>query len=164
ITRGDLFQLGAHRLLCGDATAAADVARVLDGAEPRLLVTDPPYGVSYDPAWRHRCYPGQRTAIGAVTHDDEADWAAAFALFRGDVAYVWHAGIHAGTVAASLHRTGFAIRSQIIWAKQHFVLSRGDYHWQHEPCWYAVRRGASAHWQGDRTQGTVWSVPNLNPL
>src|SRR5262249_17713335 len=55
-------------------------------------------------------------------------------------------------------------RSQIIWAKQHFALSRGDYHWQHEPCWYAVRRGSSSKWCGDRTQSTLRSVPNLNPF
>jgi hypothetical protein len=119
IKSGDLFRLGAHRVLCGDATSPTDVARLLAGAEPRLLVTDPPYGVSYDPAWRHRRYPGQRTAVGAVTHDEEADWGPAFDLFRGDVAYVWHAGVHAGTVAAAVQRAGLAIRSQIIWAKQH---------------------------------------------
>jgi DNA modification methylase len=59
---------------------------------------------------------------------------------------------------------GFVIRSQIIWAKQHFALGRGDYHWQHEPAWYVVRRGGSAHWRGDRTQSTVWQVRNLNPF
>jgi DNA modification methylase len=69
-----------------------------------------------------------------------------------------------GAIATALLACDFAIRSQIVWVKQHFALSRGDYHWQHEPCWYAVRRGASSHWQGDRTQSTVWSVPNLNPL
>ena len=58
----------------------------------------------------------------------------------------------------------FTIRAQIVWAKQHFAFSRGHYHWQHEPCWYAVRNGRSAHWRGSRTQTTVWSVPNLNPL
>jgi DNA modification methylase len=59
---------------------------------------------------------------------------------------------------------GFRIRAQIIWAKQHFAMGRGDYHWQHEPCWYAVREGKSSHWCGDRTQSTVWEVPNLNPF
>jgi DNA modification methylase len=77
---------------------------------------------------------------------------------------VWHAGLYAGAVAASLHQAGFDIRSQIIWAKQHFALSRGNYHWQHEPCWYAVRQGRSAHWCGDRKQSTLWEVSNLNPF
>jgi DNA modification methylase len=80
------------------------------------------------------------------------------------VAYVWHAGVHAGDVAAGLEATGLRIRAQIVWAKQQFVLSRGDYHWQHEPCWYAVREGKSSNWCGDRTQSTLWQVPNLNPF
>ena len=63
-----------------------------------------------------------------------------------------------------LEASGFHIRSQIIWAKQHFALSRGDYHWQHEPCWYAVRQGKSSNWCGDRTQSTLWQVANLNPF
>ena len=61
-------------------------------------------------------------------------------------------------MAESLVASGFAIRSQIIWAKERLVLSRGDYHWQHEPCWYAVRRKAKGHWSGDRTQTTLWSI------
>ena len=164
IRRRDLFALGAHRLLCGDATRPEEVARVLDGEVPPLLTTDPPYGVAYDPAWRHRVDPTQRTAVGRVAHDDRVDWADAYRLFPGAVAYVWHAGLSSGPVAAALQQAGFDLRAQILWVKQHFVLSRGDYHWQHEPCWYAVRRGASAGWQGDRTQTTVWSVPNLNAM
>ena len=70
------------------------------------------------------------------------------ALFPGDVAYVWHGALHATTVGESLEVAGFAIRSQIIWAKERLVLSRGDYHWQHEPCWYAVRRSGKGHWNG----------------
>jgi DNA modification methylase len=164
VQRGDLFQLGAHRLLCGDATAPADVARLLGAARPLLMLTDPPYGVAYDPAWRARANPRQRTAIGRVAHDDCAEWGAAFTLFPGDVAYVWHAGLFAGVVAEGLVRAGLTIRAQIIWAKQHFALSRGDYHWGHEPAWYAVRATGRSHWRGDRTQSTVWAVPNLNPM
>jgi len=59
---------------------------------------------------------------------------------------------------------GFEIRSQIIWAKPHFVLSRGLYHWQHEPCWMCVRKGGGSHWRGDRTQSTLWQVASLNPF
>ena len=81
IRRDDVFQLSRHRLACGDATAATDVARLLDGANPRLMVTDPPYGVNYQPAFRHTAYPRQRTAVGRVANDTQADWAAAYALF-----------------------------------------------------------------------------------
>jgi DNA modification methylase len=161
---GDLFQLGSHRLLCGDATRAADVARVLDGAIPVLLNTDAPYGVSYDPAWRHALAPTQRTAVGTVMNDHRADWSAAFCLFPGDVIYAWHGGLLAATVADALARADFDLRSQIVWRKQHFAMSRGCYHWIHESAWYAVRRGRTAHWHGDRTQTTVWDVPNLNPM
>jgi DNA methylase/ParB/Sulfiredoxin domain len=72
--------------------------------------------------------------------------------------------IHAAEVARSLILAGFEIRSQIIWAKQHFVLSRGDYHWQHEPCWYAVRAGGRSHWAAGRDQKTVWQIDNNSPF
>ena len=101
---------------------------------------------------------------GRVLTQDGVDWTAAFQLFPGDVAYCWHASLHGGVVATALRKAGLEIRSQIIWTKQHFALSRGDYHWQHEACWYAVRTGRSSRWMGDRTQTTVWSVPNNNPF
>ena len=164
IVRGDLFVLNQHRLLCGDATSPDDVNRVLDGLAPRLMVTDPPYGVGYDPGWRHRLRRSQRTAVGAVMNDDRADWKAAWELFGGDVAYVWHAALKAPIVAASLEAANFAIRSEIIWVKQHFAMSRGHYHWRHEPALYAVRNGVRHVWKGDRTQTTVWEVANLNPM
>ena len=125
IRRGDVFQLGRHRLACGDATSATDVARLLAGANPCLMVTDPPYGVNYQPAFRHQAYPRQRTAVGRVTNDTQADWAAAYALFPGDVAYVWHAALYADVVMAGLRQAQLEVRSQIIWAKPTFVLGRG---------------------------------------
>ena len=162
IVRGELLVLGRHRLLCGDATRPGDVTRLLDGATPVLMATDPPYGVSYDPAWRHRVNPTQRTAVGRVMNDERAEWRVAWQLFPGAIAYVWHAALKAPIVAADLEAAGFKIRSQIIWQKQHFALSRGDYHWGHEPAWYAVR--GKGQWRGDRRQTTVWEVANLNPF
>ena len=155
---GDLWILGRHRLLCGDATRASDVARLLGDVRPHLMVTDPPYGVDYDPSWRNEAGVSATTRTGRVSNDDRADWREAWAVFPGDVAYVWHAGVHARTVAESLDASGFPIRSQIIWSKSRFVLGRGDYHWQHEPCFYAVRKGATGHWQGARDQSTVWMI------
>ncbi|MBW6401447.1 site-specific DNA-methyltransferase [Roseomonas sp. HJA6] len=161
VTRpGDLWLLGPHRLLCGDCTDAADVARLLDGARPHLMVADPPYGVNYDPEWRNEAGVSSTMRTGKVANDDRADWRAAWALFPGDVAYVWHAGVHARTVIESLEVAGFVMRSQIVWAKSRFVLGRGDYHWQHEPCLYAVRKGATGHWQGARDQATIWAIAN----
>ncbi|WP_051079673.1 DNA modification methylase [Methylosinus sp. LW4] len=158
ISRGEVWRLGEHRLLCGDSTDAADVARLLDEERPTLMVTDPPYGVDYDPSWRVRAGQSKTTRTGKVSNDDRVDWREAWALFPGDVAYVWHAGVHTHTVAESLLAASFELRAQIIWAKPHFALSRGDYHWQHEPCWYAVRRGAKARWSGGRDQSTLWHL------
>ena len=157
---GDVWLLGPHRLICGDATDAAVVARVLNGVTPHLMVTDPPYGVSYDPEWRNRAGASETKRVGKVMNDDRADWRAAWALFPGEVAYIWHGALHAAVVAESLEAAGFAIRSQIIWAKERLVLSRGHYHWQHEPCWYAVRSSGTGHWSGDRKQTTLWSIPS----
>jgi hypothetical protein len=154
----DVWLLGRHRLVCGDATDGDVVATCLNGIAPHLMVTDPPYGVEYDPAWRAKAGVNRNKGkLGIVANDDRADWREAWALFPGSVAYVWHAGRHASTVQASLEASGFEIRSQIIWTKERFALSRGHYHWQHEPCWYAVRAG-SANWQGDRKQSTVWHI------
>lgn len=156
---GDLWVLGRHRLVCGSSTDAGTVARVLAGTKPLLMVTDPPYGVEYDPGWRNEALKGSATQrTGKVLNDDRADWREAWALFPGDVAYVWHGALHATTVAESLLATGFAIRSQIIWAKPRLVIGRGDYHWQHEPAWYAVRKTGKGHWAGDRKQTTLWSI------
>src|SRR6056297_1076840 len=155
---GDLWLMGPHRLLCGDATSEADVARLLGEVHPHLLVSDPPYGVAYDPAWRNDAGAAKTKRTGKVLNDDRADWREAWALFPGDVAYVWHGALHASAVAESLVAAGFAVRSQIIWAKDRLVLSRGDYHWQHEPCWYAVKKTGKGHWAGDRKQTTLWHI------
>ncbi len=127
------------------------------------MVTDPPYGVEYDPAWRNEAIKSDGTAVGAratgqVLNDDKADWREAWALFPGDVAYVWHAGLFAGVVAESLQATGFELRSQIVWKKSNFAIGRGNYHWHHEPCWYAVREKRKGHWHGDRKQSTIWEI------
>lgn len=133
--RGDLGVLGRHRLLCGDSTVAADVERALGGVAPHLMVTDPPYGVNYDPAWRNQAGrsvngttrriaagtvipPIGARAVGKVVNDDRADWREAWALFPGSVAYIWHAGTKACIVQDSLAACGFETRAQIIWAKK----------------------------------------------
>ncbi len=130
---GDVWILGSHRLICGDSTDLNAVEKVLNGVKPHLMVTDPPYGVNYDPNWRSSLDKVHR-ATGKVQNDDVADWQDSYALFSGDVAYVWHAPQGASIVQKGLENCGFKLRSQIIWVKPHFVLSRGDYHGQHEPC------------------------------
>ena len=152
---GDMWTLDNHRLMCGDSTDAACVHNLLDGATPALMVTDPPYGVDYDPTWREFS-PGQ--AIGKVTNDDRADWREAYALAPGPVAYVWMASLTLPVAADGLDACGFIRRALIIWDKGSIVFSRGHYHWRHETCWYAVKKGAQAHWCGDRKQTTVWDI------
>lgn len=162
---GDVWILGGHRLACGDSTNADHISKLLNGAKPNLMVTDPPYGVNYDATWRVRAGVNHGTAAsGKVKNDHRADWTEAYALFPGDVAYVWHDGVATVEVAQSLQVANFTLRSQIIWNKGHMVIGRGNYHWQHEPCWYAVRKGGRGNWTGDRKQTTVWDIPKPKKL
>ena len=163
---GDVWLLGNHRLLCGDSTSASDVRKVLGSVKPHLMVTDPPYGADYDPNWRNEAnrWKGSNVKLGAkatglVSNDGFADWTKAWELFPGDVAYVWHGALRSVEQAQGLEQAGFVIRSQIIWDKTRLVISRGNYHWQHEPCWYAVRKGKTGHWNGSRKESTVWTIP-----
>jgi DNA modification methylase len=155
---GEIWCLEQHRIACGDATNRSLVSTLLGELKPNLMVTDPPYGVNYDPAWRHRAGVNRSKRRGKVANDQSADWTEAWALFPGDIAYVWHGALHATTVAESLIQNDFTIRAQIIWAKDRLVIGRGDYHWQHEPCWYAVR--TKGNWTGDRKQTTLWTIGN----
>ena len=188
VKAGELWILGEHRLLVGDATKAEDVARLLDGAEPMLLATDPPYGVSLDPTWRDGVYnalgPAEKPYMrisadqedGApttrhgrtrghrnttISGDTRVDWSEAFALVPSlKVGYIWHAGVHASEVAEGLCRIGFEIVSQIIWDKGLFAMGRSWYHWRHEPCWVVRKPGSKVPYLGERNQSTVWEAPS----
>lgn len=150
---GDLWMIGrVHRLLIGDSTKVDHVTRLLNGETPLLMVTDPPYGVNYNQEWR------STNRIGKVENDDRADWREAYALAHASIVYCWHTSRHASSVQDGLEAAGFELRAQIIWAKTRLVFSQGHYHWQHEPCWYGVRNGATAQWAGDRTQTTLWTM------
>ncbi len=150
-----------HRIVCGDSTDPANVKLAQGELSPILMVTDPPYGVNYDPKWRVGVSGGARLT-GEVRNDDVVDWAAVYKLSECDVAYVWHASWFIDQVKTGLESAGFDMVSLLIWVKQHFALSRGDYHWQHEPCWYAVKKGRPHNWQGARDQATTWSIQNNN--
>ena len=157
--KGDIWQLGRHRIMCGDSTDGADVSRLLDGAAPNIMVTDPPYGVNYDPVWRENDLGPSGRSIMRPLNDDSPDWGLAWQLFGGNVAYIWHSGVHCVNVHRSIEDQGFQIRNQIIWVKNFPAISRGHYNWQHEPCFYAVRRGCQANWIGDKRQHTIWHIP-----
>src|SRR6266566_5137551 len=153
---GDIWQLGPYRVACGDSRDASLVESVLAGTAPQLMVTDPAYGVEYDPEWRHRRGVNNSARKGKIRNDEIADWTPTWDLFPGEIAYVWHGALRSTIVAESLAKSRFAIRAQIIWAKERLVMSQGDYHWQHEPCWYAVRK--KGHWTGNRKQTTLWTI------
>ena len=160
---GDVIELGPHRLICGDATDKAFQFELLGKEKPQLMVTDPPYGVTLDANWRERAGRPQAERH-IIPNDDRADWTVVWGNFPGNVAYVWHAGLHSHVVASNLQDAGFDIRAQIIWAKNRFAMSRGNYHWQHEPCWYAVRKGGKADWMGSRKETTIWNIDILQNL
>lgn len=165
---GDVWLLGRHRLACGDCTDALVVEKALGGVKPHLMVTDPPYGVNYDPNWRNEpeklnlksgsAMKSRTAAVGRVLNDDRSDWTETWALFPGDVVYIWHGERQGPELVAHLRNCGFEPRNLIVWAKSSLVISRGHYHPQHETCWYAVRKSATAHWAGDRKQSTLWQI------
>ncbi|NIU03778.1 MAG: DNA modification methylase [Gammaproteobacteria bacterium] len=161
VTRpGDVWTLGEHRLICGDSTDETAVALAYGGMEPFIMVTDPPYGVEYDGAWRNnglkRRSPGE-SVEGGVLGDNRCDWSAAYALFPGMVAYVWAPYQRLSVFVDTLAAVGFIARSIVAWVKPQATISRGHYHPQWEPCIYAVRKGATARWVGDSKQTTVWA-------
>lgn len=154
--RGEVYALGPHRLMCGDSTSAEDVGALLGEDEPNLMVTDPPYGVSYDATWREDALGASVRRAGRVENDDRADWSEAWALFPGAVTYVWHAAIHAGEVWGSLTATGFQPRAELVWRKARVPFSRGHYSHNHESAYYAVRKGSTAAWVASGVHPTVF--------
>ena len=164
--RGDVWVLGRHRLMCGDATDVADVATLLDGCTPEILVTDPPYGVSLDMEWRDRAGINSKKAPAAksymrqqgVSGDTIADWSHAFELVPSlNTAYVWHASANVVAVSNGLTRIGFLPRQQLIWVKPYITIGRSHYNWRHEPCWYAFKI-KHAKWVGPANSSTIWEL------
>ena len=171
---GDVWILGQHRLLCGDCTKAENVLRLLAGAEPGLMVTDPPYGIQLDSEWRDRAglnghgpaepsYMKRRTEghrNTTISEDTRADWSEAFALVPSlQVAYVWHASKFTREVLDGLLRIGFVHHQQIIWDKGRTVLTRTHYWFQHEPAWYVRKKNAP--WFGKAGENsTIWFSPS----
>jgi DNA modification methylase len=153
---GDLWLLGGHRLVCGDATKAEDVGRLLDGATPRLCVTDPPYGVGYQGGASNS---EQRERLRG---DDATQlYGPMLALFAGEVVYSWFAGRQGGPVYEAALAAGFVPRSMIVWNKvnAHYGAAAADYKQRHEPCLYSVRKGCASRYAGPTNEPTVWDIP-----
>jgi DNA modification methylase len=169
---GDLWTLGPHRVLCGDATSAEAVTRLLGERKPRLMVTDPPYGIELDSEWRDRaglngCGPAEasymkKRTMGhtetTISGDTRADWSEAFELVPSlEAAYVWHASVFTREVLNGLERIGFLYPQQIIWNKGRTVLTRTHYWYAHEPCAYVRKKNAP--WYGKAGENsTVWDA------
>ncbi len=171
---GDVWLMGGHRLICGDCTQADVVAKVLGGARPFLLITDPPYGIELDSEWRDRaglngCGPAEASYMKhrttghtetTISGDTRADWSQAFELLPYlQIGYVWHASKFTSEVLAGLLRVGFIHHQQIIWDKQRTVLTRTLYWFQHEPCWFVRKKNAP--WYGKAGENsTIWCSPS----
>ena len=171
---GDLWLCGKHRVLSGDSTSADDVAKLLGDRQPRLMVTDPPYGIELDSEWRDRaglngCGPAEASYMKkrteghtetTISGDTRADWSEAFELVPSiQIAYVWHASVFTREVLDGLLRIGFLYPQQIIWNKGRTVLTRTHYWYQHEPAWYCRKKNAP--WFGKAGENsTVWDSPS----
>jgi len=167
VVTGDLWQIGEHKLLCGDSTKREDVERVMAGEKAVCMITDPPYGVNLDQSWRDEAVGEKSLGPGnknLVANDSRVDWSDAWELFNGDIAYVWHADLFSDVVMASLRSVNLEVCQQIIWNKSIMVMGRNDYHYKHEPCWYAIRKGKNHSWTGDRQQTTVIDAKSPNHI
>lgn len=154
---GDIFQLGRHRLMCGDSTSAKDMARLIDGAVIDLYVTDPPYNVAYQGG------TDEAMTIMNDSMDDvsfrqflrDAFTVANNHLKPGGAFYIWHADSEGLNFRAAVKETGWLLKQSIIWVKNAIVLGRQDYQWKHEPCLYGWKDGASHYFVDNRSLATV---------
>ena len=154
---GDIYQLGMHRLMCGDATKAEDLKLLMDGAAADLLITDPPYNVDYE---------GKTSDKLKIENDNMSDKDFRAFLFKafecakdsikdGASFYIWHADSEGYNFRGACVDAGLTVRQCLIWKKNGMVLGRQDYQWQHEPCLYGWKSGAAHKWYSDRKQTTI---------
>lgn len=154
---GDIWQLGRHRLMCGDSTDAGTVALLMDGKQADLFLTDPPYNVAYE---------GKTKDALTIENDKmESDkfrefltsafTAAVSVLKEGGGFYIWFASREHCNFETALNDSGLEVRQELIWKKNSMVLGRQDYQWKHEPCLYGWKDGASHNWYSDRCQTTI---------
>lgn len=163
VERSDLWLLGDHRLMCGDATDADDVARLLDGRRATMCFADPPYNVDYG---KHGGASGRRrrrTIANDALPPEEWEafcrgWAQHLLANVDGALYICMSSQEWPIVSRVLAELGAHWSTTLIWAKDSFVLSRADYHHAFEPIWYGWREGAKRHWCGDRKQSDVWTI------
>jgi DNA modification methylase len=163
VKRGEIWVVGEHRIMCGDATDAGDVAQLLDVARPAMALTDPPYNVGLgDHGGQQRGSRRRRIQNDAMPPEQWAGFCRAWAhnlLSNVDGAlYIFMSTKEWPTVSAILAEAGGHWSDTIIWKKDRFVIGRADYQRQYEPIWYGWRQGAKHEWCGDRDQGDVWEI------
>lgn len=154
---GDIYQLGRHRLMCGDSTSAGDMKELIDGEKIDLYVTDPPYNVAYE---------GKTEEAMTIKNDSMDD--ASFRQFLrdafsvadkhlkpGGAFYIWHADSEGLNFRAAVKETGWLLKQSLVWVKNSIVLGRQDYQWKHEPCLYGWKDGASHYFVDNRSLSTV---------
>ena len=157
VEKGDVWVVGRHRLVCGDATNPDDVEKLMDGKKANLIVTDPPYGVSFKSA--------SGLTIQNDSMKDEEFYNFLYKSFAnmvahmesGGSAYVFHADTEGLTFRKSFIDAGFHLAGVCIWSKNSLVLGRSDYHWQHEPVLYGFLKNGKHRWYSDRKQTTIWN-------
>ena len=156
---GELWVLGQHRLLCGDATVAADLKRVLAGARADLVIIDPPYNVDYEGKTKEKLKIRNDQMAAATFYGFllEAHRNLANVAKEGAGIYVFHADTEGMNFRRALVEGGWKLAQCCVWVKQTLVMGRQDYHWQHEPILYGWKPGASHRWFTDRKQTTVWN-------
>ena len=157
VQRGDIWTGGRHRLMCGDATSADDVAALMGGKRANLLLTDPPYGVSF------KSSSGLTIQNDSIKDEDfysflkSAFSAAVDCLEKGAAAYIFHADTEGLNFRRAFVDAGFHLAGCCIWVKDSLVLGRSDYQWQHEPVLYGFLQNGKHSWYSDRKQTTIWN-------
>lgn len=154
---GDIYQLGRHRLMCGDSTNIENVKELTGGVLVDMLITDPPYNVAYEGKTKDKLTiqndSMEDSAFRSFLRD--AFTAADAVMKAGAVFYIWHADLEGYNFRGACHDIGWQVREVLIWNKNSMVLGRQDYQWKHEPCLYGWKEGASHLWASDRKQTTV---------
>ena len=154
---GDIYQLGKHRLMCGDSTSIDDVSKLMNGETVDLLITDPPYNVNYEGGTKNKL-----TIMNDKMDNDnfrqflsDAFTCADSVMKPGAAFYIWHADSEGYNFRGACFDVGWEVKQCLVWNKNSLVLGRQDYHWKHEPCLYGWKSGASHNWYADRKQTTV---------
>lgn len=161
VSSGQLWACGPNRVICGDCTDNQIVDTVMGGEVADMCVTDPPYGVNYNPQWRSDVL-NQNSTGKVIQNDDNFSWLTTFDIYLPDIAYIWCSSIKMSKVQNYIEDLGFELKYVIVWNKDMLIFGRGNYHWKHESCLYVVRNGKTHMWGGKRDQSTVWDIPAIH--